>query len=513
MSSVMPVRRALISVSDKSGVAVFAAALAKAGVAIISTGSTAKHIADAGIAVAEVAQVTGAPEMLDGRVKTLHPTVHGGILADRHNPEHMKQIAERGIEPIDLVVVNLYPFKETVARPGVTEDEAIENIDIGGPTMVRSAAKNFHSVGVVVNPADYDEVAGEIQETGGLSEETRRALCRKAFAHTAAYDAIISTWLEREERFPVQITPVWRKLQDLRYGENPHQGAAFYRDVLAPEGCLADAIQIQGKELSYNNLFDVDGAWNLVREFGRPAVAIIKHSNPCGVSVAAGHAEAYRRAFECDPTSAFGGIVAVNGVVDAQMAEAISKVFTECVIAPDYSPEALEAFAAKKNVRVLKAPLEVGVPERSFRWVSGGVLVTDVDLAKDPREQMRVAGKIQPSETDWEDLLFAWTVVKHVKSNAIVLANDLTAVGVGAGQMSRIESVQLAAKRAGGRAAGTVGASEAFFPFRDGLDAMAAAGVRAIIEPGGSVRDDEVIAAADEHGIPLVFTGRRHFRH
>ncbi|HYI46692.1 MAG TPA: bifunctional phosphoribosylaminoimidazolecarboxamide formyltransferase/IMP cyclohydrolase [Actinomycetota bacterium] len=503
-------KRALISVSDKEGIVELARSLVEAGWEIVSSGGTATALQEAAVAVTPVVEVTGAAEMLGGRVKTLHPNIHGGILADRRKPEHLAQLEERGITPIDLVVCNLYPFEKTVASPDVSEDEAIEQIDIGGPAMVRAAAKNFHSVAIVVNPARYQEVLKEIGEAGEVSAETRRALALEAFQHTAAYDAAISRHLSGAESFPERLFVVGEKVLDLRYGENPHQSAAFYRAGATPSG-LAAAVQLHGKELSYNNLLDTDAAWKLVLELDRPSVAIIKHSNPCGVASAPSLSDAYARALDCDRTSAFGGIVALNESCDVGTASAISEVFTEVVIAPDFDEAALEVLSGKKNLRLLKADPST-LPEADLRKVAGGLLMQSPD-PRDLAEDSKVVTTAQPTEEQWADLRFAWVVAKHVKSNAIVLVKDRMAVGVGAGQMSRVESTELAARRAGDRAAGTACASDAFFPFRDGLDAAVAAGAACVIQPGGSVRDEEVIAAADEHGIPMVFTGRRHFRH
>jgi phosphoribosylaminoimidazolecarboxamide formyltransferase/IMP cyclohydrolase len=504
------VARALISVSDKTGVAELGRALIDLGVDIVSSGGTAAALADAGVPATAVADVTGAPEILGGRVKTLHPKIHGGILADRRRPEHIEELAEQGIEPIDLVVCNLYPFEHTISHPSVQEDDAVEQIDIGGPAMVRAAAKNFHSVAVVVNPGRYEQVLEELKTTGEISIETRRKLAVEAFQHTAAYDAAISGYLAGGDPFPARLVLAGTKRTDLRYGENPHQSAAFYANTGEPAG-LAAAEQLGGKELSYNNILDTDAAWRLVLELEHPAVAIIKHSNPCGVAVAHSLHDAYARALDCDPTSAFGGIVALNEPCDPRTAAAIAKIFTEVVIAPDFNPDTLQILTSKKNLRILRASANLD-PEPDLRRVSGGLLLQSPD-PRDAAEDAKVVTKVEPTEQQWADLRFAWIVAKHVKSNAIVLAKDRTAVGVGAGQMSRIEAAELAVKRAGERATGTVGASDAFFPFRDGLDAVVAAGATAVIQPGGSVRDDEVIAAADEHGIPMVFTGRRHFRH
>jgi phosphoribosylaminoimidazolecarboxamide formyltransferase/IMP cyclohydrolase len=507
----MKIRRALISVSDKTGVVELARALADLGVEIISSGGTAAALSDAGVPVRKVAEVTAAPEILGGRVKTLHPKVHGGILADRRRPEHVKELEAQGIEPIDLVVCNLYPFEKTVADPNVTEDEAVEQIDIGGPAMVRAAAKNFHSVVVVVRPDRYGDVVEEIRDAGTVSEKTRRELALEAFSHTASYDLAISEYFGGPaDEAPEQLVLRFEKVMDLRYGENPHQMAAFYRDAHATAG-LAAATQHHGKALSYNNLLDTDAAWKLVIELEAPAAAIIKHSNPCGVAQAESLSDAYRRAFECDTTSAFGGIVALNDTCDLPTAEQIGKVFTEVVIAPGFAPDALEFLQQKKNLRILTGSTDMP-SDPDLRRVAGGVLVQSRD-ERDSAEDARVVTKVQPTKDQWRDLRFAWVVAKHVQSNAIVLAKDRTALGVGAGQMSRVEATELAARRAGERAKDTACASDAFFPFRDGLDAAVAAGASAVIQPGGSVRDEEVIAAADEHGIPMVFTGRRHFRH
>ena len=506
----MSTRRALLSVSDKTGIVEFARGLTELGFEIVSSGGTHGELAEAGVPVVKVAEVTGGPEILGGRVKTLHPKIHGGILADRRKQEHIDELAEQGITAIDLVVCNLYPFERTVDHPSVTEDEAVEQIDIGGPAMVRAAAKNFHSVAVVVSPARYDSVLEELRATGEVSLETRKALSLEAFQHTAAYDSAISRYLAGAETFPTKLLLTGEKVMDLRYGENPHQSAAFYRSVGAPGG-LAAAEQLHGKELSYNNLLDTDAAWRLVLDLEGAAAAIIKHSNPCGVAEAASLSEAYAKALECDRTSAFGGIVALSRACDRATAEAIAEIFTEVIIAPDFDADALEVLTAKKNVRILRGPTSLPV-EPEVRRVTGGLLLQSPDPT-DTAEDAKVVTKAEPTDQQWEDLRFAWVVAKHVKSNAIVLAKDRIAVGVGAGQMSRVESTELAARRAGERAAGTACASDAFFPFRDGLDAAVAAGATAVIQPGGSVRDDEVIAAGDEHGIPMVFTGRRHFRH
>ena len=506
----MRIRRALLSVSDKVGIVEFARTLTEMEVEILSSGGTAAALTEAGIHVTAVADVTGAPEILGGRVKTLHPKIHGGILADRRRQEHIREIELYGIDPIDLVVCNLYPFEQTIAHPSTSEDSALEQIDIGGPAMVRAAAKNHPSVAVVVNPGRYDSVVEELRASGELSDETRRALAKEAFRHTASYDAAIARWMSRGEQWPDVALITGVKIADLRYGENPHQSAALYRNQDSERG-LAAAEQLHGKELSFNNLLDADAAWKLVCELESPGVAIIKHSNPCGAAVSGALADAYEKAFECDSTSAFGGIVALNSSCDLQTAAQIAEIFTEVVIAPDFDDAALEILASKKNLRILRASPRP-VLEADIRRISGGVLVQQPD-GPDGLENLKVVTEAQPTDQQWEDLRFAWTVAKHVKSNAIVLAKGRIAVGIGAGQMSRVDSTELAGRRAGDRARGSVCASDAFFPFRDGLDAAVAAGATAVIQPGGSVRDEEVIAAADEHAIPMVFTGRRHFRH
>ena len=504
----MKIKRALISVSDKSGVEDLARGLVEQGVALVSSGGTARTLSRAGIPVTPVSELTGAPEMLDGRVKTLHPKVHGGILADRRNPQHLAQLKEHGISPIDLVVCNLYPFAQTVAHDDVSEDEAVEQIDIGGPAMVRAAAKNYHSVAVVVNPDRYNDVLAEMKSrAGALSDETRANLAAEAFAHTAMYDMAVSRWMTKADRFPERLFFSLERLMPLRYGENPHQQGAFYAS--ADPGWR----QISGKEMSFTNILDFDAAWRLASEFALPAVAIIKHTNPCGVATGDNIEDAYRRAVECDPRSAFGGIVAANREISGTTAERMLELVavTDIVVAPGFSKEAIATFEKKKNLRVIEAlPLTTSL---DIRTAAGGLLVQDLDTAAPRREEMVVAGKVQPTEDDWEDLLFAWTVVKHVKSNSVVFATDGQAFGIGAGQMSRVEAVELASRRGGDKTKNAVCATDGFFPFRDGVDAAVEAGARAIIHPGGSIRDAEVTAAADEHGIPMVLTGRRHFRH
>ncbi len=523
-----PITRALISVSDKTGIVEFAQALAQAGVEILSTGGTAKLLAEQGLPVIEVADYTGFPEMLDGRVKTLHPKVHGGILGRRDLPEHVAKMAEHGIGNIDLVCVNLYPFEATIANPDCTLEDAIENIDIGGPTMVRSAAKNWAHVAIVTDSADYAALADELRANAGkLSKPTRFALAKKAFTHTAAYDGAISNYLtslaEGEvtgtpERvaFPNRLNLQLVKVQDMRYGENPHQAAAFYRDLDPAAGSIANYRQLQGKELSYNNIADADAAWEAVKTFDAPACVIVKHANPCGVAVAADPLSAYKLAFATDTTSAFGGIIAFNREVDAATVEVVSAQFLEVLLAPSFTDEAKALIAAKKNVRVLEIPLAPGANPFELKRVGGGVLVQTPDVRNVTLPELRVVTERAPSEQEMSDLLFAWRVAKFVKSNAIVFCKDGQTAGIGAGQMSRVDSTRIAARKAadaGLPLVGAVAASDAFFPFRDGIDVIAEQGIKAIIHPGGSMRDEEVFAAANEHGIAMVLTGVRHFRH
>jgi phosphoribosylaminoimidazolecarboxamide formyltransferase/IMP cyclohydrolase len=503
-------RRALVSVYDKTGLADLARALHDAGAEIISTGSTAKAIAGAGVPVTAVSDVTGFPEILDGRVKTLHPAVHAAILADRDVAAHTDTLAAHGIAPIDLVVGNLYPFSATVADPSVTAHQAIEMIDVGGPTMVRAAAKNHAHVAVLVDPADYSVVVTQLAAGGGIDIATRRALAAKAFAHTAAYDAAIAEWFQRDEPFPPTRITTWHKVSDLRYGENPHQPAAFYSGPRP--GGLSAAPPLQGKELSYTNLLDADAAWRIATAFAQPCVAVIKHTNPTGIAVADRLAEAYPAALAGDPVSAFGGIIGCNREVDADTARMIIGMFTEVVVAPAFTAEAREVFARRPNLRLL----EVGPHDRDEPQVSnvaGGLLVQVPDLGPDVVADWRVVTAAEPTAEQRRALAFAWQACRHVKSNAIVLATERAVVGVGAGQMSRVDSVELAIRKAGDRAKGAVLASDAFFPFRDGPDAALDAGIAAIIQPGGSKRDDEVIAACDERQVAMIFTGRRHFRH
>ena len=516
------IHRALISVSDKAGVLEFAQSLRGHGVEILSTGGTAKLLRDAGVAVTEVADYTGFPEMLDGRVKTLHPKIHAGILGRRDVPEHVAQMKTHDFPPIDLVVVNLYPFRETVARANVTLTEAIENIDIGGPAMVRSAAKNYASVAVATDPADYAVVAKELSDDGGLSSATRFRLACKAFSHTAEYDGAISNYLTALDgagklgEFPTRLNLQFDQVQTLRYGENPHQRAAFYRDLKPAPGTLANYQQLQGKELSYNNIADADAAWECVKSFSQTTCVIVKHANPCGVAVADQQLEAYRRAFATDPTSAFGGIIAFNREVDAATAEAVTKPFLEVLIAPSYSAAALTVLKQKTNVRVLSVELALSHHRWDMKRVGGGLLLQSPDSALVEARDLKIVSKQQPTPTQLDDMIFAFRVAKFVKSNAIVFCAEGRTLGIGAGQMSRVDSTRLAsmkAQQAGLNLANSVAASDAFFPFRDGLDVIARAGAKAVIQPGGSMRDDEVIAAADEHGIVMALTGVRHFRH
>ena len=518
------IKTALLSVSDKSGLVDFARGLAAFGATILSTGGTAKRLRDAGVKVTEVSDHTGFPEMLDGRVKTLHPKIHGGILARRDMPEHMNAIAKAGIPTIDLVVVNLYPFGRTIARPDCTLQDAIEIIDIGGPTLVRSAAMNYAHVAIVTDPADYGAILDEMRSANGaIGATTRFRLAQKAFSHTAAYDGAISNYLTAlgtdgtRSAYPQQLNLSFALAQSLRYGENPHQSAAFYRDLEPAPGSLARYAQLQGKELSYNNIADADAAWECVKTFGeQPACVIIKHANPCGVAMAASTLEAYRLAFATDPTSAFGGIIAFNRGLDGATAQAVAEQFVEVLIAPRVAAAARAVLAKKENVRVLEVPLAPGGNALDFKRVGGGLLVQTPDAFNLSAAGLKTVTKVKPTVQQQGDLLFAWRVAKYVKSNAIVFARNGQTLGVGAGQMSRVDSARIAglkAQQAGLALAGSVAASDAFFPFRDGLDAVADAGAVAVIQPGGSLRDEEVIAAADERGIAMVFTAHRHFRH
>ncbi len=515
------ITRALISVSDKSGIIEFAQQLADYGVELLSTGGTAKLLREAGLTVKDVSEFTGFPEMLDGRVKTLHPKVHGGLLGMRSNPAHVAKMKEHGIENIDMVIVNLYPFEAAIAREGCHLEEAIENIDIGGPTMLRSAAKNYPDVTVLVDSADYVQVLEEMKATGGsVAASTNFALAVKVFQHTAAYDGAISNYLGSRltgeiQNYPPTFTLQVKKAQDLRYGENPHQTAAFYVENRISEPCVSNARQLQGKELSFNNIIDLDAAIETVKEFEKSAAVIIKHTNPCGVALADSPLTAYLKARECDPVSAFGGIVGFNRTVDAETAKELTSTFLEAVIAPGYSEEALEIFAAKKNVRVMQVPLLDRYAAEGFdlKRVTGGLLLQGRDLGMINSLECRVVTERIPTTSEYEALDFAWRVCKHVKSNAIVFSNCDQTVGIGAGQMSRVDSSKIAVQKALLPTRGTVLASDAFFPFRDGVDAAAEAGVTAIIQTGGSVRDEEVIKAANEHGIAMLFTSMRHFRH
>jgi phosphoribosylaminoimidazolecarboxamide formyltransferase/IMP cyclohydrolase len=527
------ITQALISVSDKTGVLDFARALSAMGVNILSTGGTAKLLADNGVPVTEVADYTGFPEMLDGRVKTLHPKVHGGILARRDFPEHVAKLTEHGIPTIDMVVVNLYPFQQAVAKDSCTLEDAIENIDIGGPTMLRSAAKNHKDVVVVCDPADYGMVLAEMKGTsaaaGAVSYDTKFMLAKKVFAHTAQYDGAITNYLTSlgEDKahatraaYPQVLNMTFDKVQDMRYGENPHQSAAFYRDLAPAAGALASYKQLQGKELSYNNIADADAAWECVKSLGglgQPAgCVIVKHANPCGVAIGADALDAYGRALQTDPTSAFGGIIAFNVEVDGKTAAEIAKLFVEVLIAPSFSAEAKQLMAAKQNVRMLEIPLGNGNNPFDVKRVGGGLLVQSPDAKNVGLGELRVVSKAQPTQQQLQDMLFAWRVAKFVKSNAIVFCANGMTLGVGAGQMSRIDSARIASIKAtnGGLSlAGSAVASDAFFPFRDGLDVVVDAGATCVIQPGGSMRDQEVIDAADERGVVMLYTGTRHFRH
>jgi phosphoribosylaminoimidazolecarboxamide formyltransferase/IMP cyclohydrolase len=537
----MKITQALISVSDKRGAVDFARALTQLGIRLLSTGGSAKLLREAGLPVTEVSDYTGFPEMLDGRVKTLHPKVHGGILGRRDLPEHLQTMQDHGIDRIDLVVVNLYPFAQTVARADCTLEDAIENIDIGGPTMVRAAAKNHGNaqggVGIVTDPDDYAKIIDELKANeGALGYATRFDLAKKAFTHTARYDSAISNWLtslDAENKpgvYPECLQLAFDKVDTMRYGENPHQSAAFYREPQPLPGSIATYQQLQGKELSYNNIADADAAWECVKAFADAVAAcvIVKHANPCGVALAATAAEAYRKAFKTDPTSAFGGIIAFNVAIDKSTAEAVAGQFAEVIIAPGVSEDARAVFATKQNLRVLIVPLASSAPSApsapsgrgattfDYKRVGGGLLVQTADAALITQADIKVVTRRAPSPQEMTDLLFAWRVAKYVKSNAIVYCKDGMTVGVGAGQMSRVDSARIAAIKAennGLTVAGSVVASDAFFPFRDGLDVLAQAGATAVIQPGGSVRDAEVIAAADEQDVAMVFTGFRHFRH
>ena len=516
--------RAIISVYDKTGIVEFARGLSEMKIEIISTGGTQAVLAEAGIPVTTVSEVTGHPEILGGRVKTLHPAIHGGILARRDDPGHMAELRERGIQPVDLVVVNLYPFAQTASQQGASQEEILEMIDIGGPSMLRAAAKNYRDVAVVVDPQDYPVVLAELRGGQGVSESTRRRLAARAFQHTAFYDAQIADYLRPDgELFPVELAVPLKRMQELRYGENPHQAAAFYLDASTrplPPG-VAVANQLHGKQLSFNNSYDLDAAWAIATDFAAPAVAIVKHGNPCGLACANSVVEAYRRALSTDPKSAYGGAVGVNRVVDEATAEELVRVFFEDLVAPGYTDGALEILKGRRDLRVMAVGEDWearqrgigGIPALDFKRVLGGFLVQERDSNPEGSVSTDVVTRREPTLEELTDLLFAWRAVKHVRSNAIALARKLALVGVGAGQMSRVDSVELAIKKAGDRAKGSVMASDAFFPFPDGIEAAAAAGVTAVIQPGGSVRDQEVIRAANAAQMAMIFTYRRHFRH
>ncbi|MFQ5910629.1 MAG: bifunctional phosphoribosylaminoimidazolecarboxamide formyltransferase/IMP cyclohydrolase [Thermoplasmata archaeon] len=513
------IKRALISVSNKANVVEFARGLQEAGVEILSTGGTAKVLEENGIDVTRVSDFTGYPEMLDGRVKTLHPKVHGAILARRDDPKHMQQLQEASIPTIDMVVVNLYPFEDTIARPEATFEDAIENIDIGGPSMLRSAAKNHRDVAVVVNPADYPTVIEEIRTSGDLSGDTRWKLALEAFEHTSRYDNVISNYLRSRKEdlvFPDALALQYEKVQELRYGENPNQKAAFYRDPSSKAVSVATSEKLHGKELSYNNILDADATLDILREFDRPACAVIKHTNPCGVAVSDDVYDAFMKAYACDPKSAFGGIIGVNRTINADIASEISKYFVEVVIAPDYEDDAFGILSKKKNVRIMAthAPIVKETPtEMKYVKVKGGMLVQTGAFADLDPEDAKVVTKRQPTDIELKGLLFAWKIIRHIKSNSVLLVQGEETVGVGAGQMSRVDASMLAGHKAGERAKGSQLASDAFFPFRDGVDEAAKVGARSIIQPGGSIRDQEVIDAADEHDMAMVFSGMRMFKH
>ncbi len=513
------IKRALISVSDKTGIVDFASALAAKGVEIISTGGTAKALSDAGLKVINISDITGFPECLDGRVKTLHPKVHAGLLAIRSNEEHMEQIKELGVETIDIVVINLYPFKQTILKGNVELEEAIENIDIGGPTMLRAAAKNYQDVAVVVDPADYEKVLSELNETGDVSVKTKFRLAYKVFEHTSHYDTLIAKYLRDtlgDIDFPDTLSLTYEKVQDMRYGENPHQKAVFYKEVGANRGLLPSAVQLHGKELSYNNINDTNGAIELVKEFDEPTVVAVKHTNPCGVGSASAIYEAYMRAYESDPVSIFGGIIAANREIDAKTAEEINKIFVEIVVAPSFSEEAYAILSQKKNIRLLKLERiaeKVPADTLDMKKVCGGLLVQKYNNQLFNEEELKVVTDVKPTKEQMEDLIFAMKVVKHTKSNGIALAKGKMTIGVGPGQTNRIVPTRVAIEYAGERSKGAVMASDAFFPFEDCVEAAAAAGIKAIIQPGGSLNDQKAIDACNKYGIAMLFTGMRHFKH
>ncbi len=510
-------KRALISVFDKSGIVEFAKELSSLGWEIISTGGTARELRDAGLKVMDISDLTSFPECFDGRVKTLHPKVEGGILAIRDNASHIEQMKELGIEPIDIVVCNLYPFKATVLKPGVTHEEVVENIDIGGPTMIRAASKNYKFVSVITDPADYERVISELKEFGDTKPETKEMLAAKTFIHTSAYDSLIADYFKERVgiKYPESITLTFEKVQDLRYGENPHQSAAFYGSIKGREGTLCGAEQLHGKELSYNNIGDTDGALETLKEFEEPTIVAAKHANPCGVASAKTIAEAYKKAYDADPVSIFGGIVASNREIDKETAEMMSQIFLEVVVAPSFSPEAFEILSKKKNIRLLKIENIGKRDSHAFKakTVLGGFLVQDLDTELYHEEELKVVTKRQPTAKEMEDLKFAMKVVKHTKSNAIAIAKDSCTTGVGPGQVNRIWALENAIRQGGDRIKGSVMASDAFFPFSDCVEAAHAAGITAIIQPGGSIRDEESIEAADRYGIAMIFTGMRHFKH
>ena len=510
-------KRALISVFDKTGIVEFAKSLDSMGWEIISTGGTSKKLKEEGIKVQDISDLTKFPECFDGRVKTLHPNVEGGILAIRDNDNHKAQMTKLGIEPIDIVVCNLYPFKQTILKPGVSHEDIIENIDIGGPTMIRAAAKNYKFVTVLTDPEDYELVIGELKAQGDTSAATKEMLAAKVFIHTSHYDALIADYFSKRLNitYPKTLTLTFEKKQDLRYGENPHQAAAFYTSIQGTEGTLTAAVQLHGKELSYNNIGDTDGALETLKEFDEPTIVASKHANPCGVGSAATIAEAYRKAYEADPVSIFGGIVASNREIDAETAGEMAKIFLEVIIAPSFSKEALEILTKKKNIRLLQLE-NTGKKNKSAskaKTVLGGLLIQDLDTQLLNEEDLKVVTKRQPTEAEMKDLLFAWKVVKHAKSNGIAIAKNLTTTGVGPGQVSRIWALENAIRQGGDRIQGSVLASDAFFPFSDCVEAAHQAGITAIIQPGGSVRDQESIDAADKYDIAMIFTGMRHFKH
>ncbi|SFE88903.1 bifunctional phosphoribosylaminoimidazolecarboxamide formyltransferase/IMP cyclohydrolase [Alteribacillus iranensis] len=512
----MTIKRALISVSNKEGILPFAKELEAGGVEIISTGGTSRVLEEGGVNVTGISEVTGFPEILDGRVKTLHPNIHSGLLAIRDKEEHVSELEKQGITPIDLVVVNLYPFKETIENPETDFAEAVENIDIGGPSMLRAAAKNHQFVTVVTDPEDYETVLQEWKTDGDVQSETKKRLAAKVFRHTASYDALIANYLTEQtgEQYPETYTVTYEKKQDLRYGENPHQKAAFYREPIGPASSIANAIQLHGKELSYNNINDAEAALSILKEFGQPAAVAVKHMNPCGVGVGDDLFGAYEKAFEADPVSIFGGIIALNREVDKHIAEKMKEIFLEIIIAPSFSQEALDILTEKKNLRLLSVTLDEGGEERSkITSVHGGALIQEEDNKGFLDADIQVATEREPTEQEWEDLKLGWKVVKHVKSNAIVLTKDDMTIGVGAGQMNRVGSAKIAIEQAGDKSEGSTMASDAFFPMKDTVEEAGKAGVSAIIQPGGSIRDEESIEKANELGIAMVFTGMRHFKH